>query len=123
MENRNSNFLGKTTNFMDGKIFEKVYRVVKSIPKGKVLTYKIVAQVSGTDPRIVGFALHANKFPDIIPCHRVVKNNGTIANGYAFGGIKKQREKLIKEGVVFINLKTVDLDYSLYKMPFWKKYF
>src|SRR3989304_9351221 len=84
--------------------FEKIYKVVSGIPKGKVITYKKVAKQSGiNNPRIVGFALHANKNPLKIPCHRVVKSNGKLAKGYAFGGINKQRKKLENKGVGFKN--------------------
>ncbi|OGH06410.1 MAG: hypothetical protein A2W22_06415 [Candidatus Levybacteria bacterium RBG_16_35_11] len=83
--------------------FEKIYKVVSSIPKGKVITYKEVAKKANTNPRTVGFALHVNKNPLQIPCHRVVKSNGKLAKGYAFGGISKQRKKLENEGVGFKN--------------------
>lgn len=97
--------------------FEKVYQVVKKIPKGEVLTYKQVTLISGVNnPRTVGFALHANKNPGEIPCHRVIKSDGTLAKGYAFGGIKKQKEKLKNEGVYFLNSEKVDLEKSLYKI-------
>lgn len=65
------------------------------------MTYKQVANIANTTPRVVGFALHANKDPKNIPCHRVIKSNGTLAKGYAFGGKQKQKEILEKEGVIF----------------------
>lgn len=83
-------------------IFHKVYKVVSKIPKGETMSYKQVADLSGTTPRVVGFALHANKNPDKVPCHRVIKNDGTLAKGYAFGGIKVQKEKLLSEGFLDI---------------------
>jgi methylated-DNA-protein-cysteine methyltransferase-like protein len=79
--------------------FQRIYSVVAKIPKGKVLTYKQVAKLSNTTPVIVGFALHANKDPINIPCHRVIKSNGTFAKGYAFGGKKEQRKRLTEEGI------------------------
>lgn len=80
--------------------FDKVFAIVSSIPKGKVLTYKEVAKRAGIkNPRIVGRILHQNPDPKTIPCHRVVKSDGTLASGYAFGGKKKQRELLKTEGV------------------------
>lgn len=90
----------------DMKPFEKIYKIVSQIPKGKVLTYKKVAELAGINPsaggpRIVGFALHANKNPEKIPCHRVIKSNGTLAKGYAYGGIAEQRKKLKEEGIKF----------------------
>jgi methylated-DNA-protein-cysteine methyltransferase-like protein len=95
--------------------FDKIYKVVGKIPKGKVLTYKKVAEISGVkNPRVVGFALHANKNPDEIPCHRVVKANGELANGYAFGGLKAQKKKLEKEGVNFLNKTRINLNESIY---------
>jgi methylated-DNA-protein-cysteine methyltransferase-like protein len=98
--------------------FDKIYNVVGKIPKGKVLTYKKVAEISGVkNPRVVGFALHVNKNPDEIPCHRVVKANGRIANGYAFGGKKTQIEKLKREDVYFLDHGTVDLNKSLHEAP------
>lgn len=54
--------------------FEKIYEVVKTIPEGKVATYGQVAVLAG-DPRwarVVGYAMHVNPEPGIIPCHRVV---------------------------------------------------
>ncbi|MDO8657352.1 MAG: MGMT family protein [Candidatus Levybacteria bacterium] len=83
------------------RIFQKIYKVVAGIPKGEVMTYKQVAEIAETTPNVVGFALHANKDPQKIPCHRVIKSNGTLAKGYAFGGLKKQKQILEKEGVVF----------------------
>lgn len=87
--------------------FQKIYSIVAKIPKGKVLSYKQVAKLSNTTPRIVGFALHANKDPKNIPCHRVIKDNGTLARGYAFGGEKRQRVKLKKEGIIFFKRQIV----------------
>lgn len=83
------------------KVFERIYHVVEKIPKGKVMTYGQIASHTDTTPRVVGFALHFNKNPKEIPCHRVVKQDGKLAQGYAFGGIKKQKEKLEAEGIVF----------------------
>lgn len=80
----------------------KIYQIVSLIPKGRVMTYKQVAQIAGVKtPRIVGFALHKNSDPKNIPCHRVIKSDGTLASGYAFGGIRKQKEMLEKEGIKF----------------------
>lgn len=94
--------------------FEKVYKVVSQIPKGKVSTYKKVAEIARVkNPRIVGFALRSNKNPNQIPCHRVVGIKGELT-GYAFGGIKQKRKILEKEGIVFLENGRVDLKkYSL----------
>ncbi len=82
--------------------FEKVYELVKKIPSGKVTTYGEIAKSIGIkNPRVVGFALHVNRDPDNIPCHRVVNKEGELAKGYAFGGLGIQKKLLIQEGVKF----------------------
>jgi O-6-methylguanine DNA methyltransferase len=93
----------------------QVFNLVKNIPKGKVLTYKQVAKLCQiNNPRLVGKILHSNTNPSKYPCHRVVKSNGEIADGYAFGGRLAQTKKLKEEGVVFAQSK-VDLAASLWK--------
>lgn len=95
--------------------FQKIYTIVATIPKGKVMTYKQVGILSGiSNPRIVGFALHANKDPQTIPCHRVVNVKGKLT-GYVFGGILKKKKILEKEGVLFKDNKTVNIEASLYE--------
>lgn len=70
---------------------ESVFEVVKKIPKGRVLTYKEVAEQAGSPRayRAVGNILNTNYDPQI-PCHRVVKADGTLG-GYNRGRIKKQK--------------------------------
>src|SRR5260370_6161806 len=98
---------------MNTNSFQRIYDVVRKIPKGKVMTYKQVSVLANVaTPRVVGFALHVNKDPENIPCHRVVFSNGKLTPGYAFGGEEVQREKLISEGVKF-DKNVVDLEASL----------
>ena len=88
---------------------DRVYRIVKRIPKGRVLTYGLLAKLAGIkSPRIVGNILHRNIDPDKISCHRLVNFRGMLADHYAFGGKRAQAEKLQKEGVVVCDGK-VDL--------------
>lgn len=90
--------------------FKKIYDAVSKIPQGKVMTYKQVAQTAGVkNPRYVGFAIHRNTDIIKIPCHRVIKSDGELATGYAHGGMIKQKEKLIDEGIVFKNTR-IDLE-------------
>lgn len=94
------------------KTFERIYEIVAKIPKGKVMTYKQVAEIAGVkNPRVVGFAMRANKHPEKIPCHRVVGGNGAL-QGYAMGGVDKKKELLLREGVKFTKENTVDLERS-----------
>ena len=79
---------------------EKVYEIVRKIPRGKVLTYKEVARRAGNPKayRAVGNALNQNKDPRI-PCHRVIRSDGKIG-GYRDGLTAKirilKREKFLK---------------------------
>jgi methylated-DNA-protein-cysteine methyltransferase-like protein len=77
--------------------FEKIYEVVKRIPVGKVASYGQVAAAAGNPrwSRVVGYALHNNPYPGIIPCHRVVRRDGQVAEGFAFGGADVQRDLLV----------------------------
>ena len=97
--------------------YDKVYDVVKQIPKGKVMTYGQVAIVCGSPmaSRAVGFALHANPQPGIIPCHRIVNRHGYLSGRFSFGGIETQKA-LLEEENVFVNEEyLVDLDKYLYQ--------
>lgn len=88
---------------MSGGLFEKIYEAVQKIPRGKVASYGIIA-VSVGRPRCarqVGWALHVNPRPGIIPCHRVVTKEGRTAPGFAFGGEGVQRRLLEDEGIEF----------------------
>lgn len=101
------------TSFPNNNSFQRIYDVVRKIPRGKVMTYGQVALIADvTTPRVVGFALHVNSDPENIPCHRVVFANGSLTPGYAFGGEEKQREKLQKEGVIFTGKNRVNLEKS-----------
>lgn len=77
---------------------EKVYEVVRKIPKGKVLTYGEVAQRAGNAKavRAVGMIMSKNFNPDI-PCHRVIRADGTVGN-YNRGGEKAKKLILREEG-------------------------
>ncbi len=85
------------------KNFENVYEIVSKIPKGKVMTYGQIAKILNINPRFVGFALHRNTDIKKVPCHRVIRSDGKLASGYAFGGMTKQKAKLGREGIGFIN--------------------
>ncbi len=76
---------------------QKIYNIVKKIPKGKTLTYKQVATKIGKPnaARAVGSALKKNYNTDI-PCHRVIRSDGKMG-GYNRGGEKQKKKMLQKE--------------------------
>ena len=92
---------------------EKVYRICKLIPKGKISTYKEIARklkIKGY--RAVGNALNKNPYKEV-PCHRVIDSKGHL-HGFA-RGLKKKAEMLRNEGVEVKDNK-VDLRKYLYKL-------
>ena len=102
---------------MGNSTFDLIYEQVKRIPKGKVATYGQIAALAGNPrwPRVVGFALHVNPYPDVIPCFRVVNRHGECSGSFAFGGAGVQRKLLEDDGVVFGPEDRVDLYKCLWK--------
>jgi methylated-DNA-protein-cysteine methyltransferase-like protein len=98
--------------------FEKVYEAVKRIPKGKVATYGQIALLCGSPraARQVGYALHVNPQPFVIPCHRVVNRFGALAPAFAFGGVDVQKALLEREGVAVDDDGKIDLSKYLWKI-------
>ena len=84
---------------------ESVYEYLKTVPRGKVVTYGMIAHAIGRPraARQVGNALHHNPTPVVIPCHRVVNREGRLAPAFAFGGMDVQAELLRAEGVEVID--------------------
>ena len=93
---------------------QKVYQVTQKIPKGKVTTYKAIAEKIGTTAyRAVGQALGANPIPLLVPCHRVVGSDRRLT-GFG-GGIDLKKKILRAEGVEFEGEK-VKKEYILGKI-------
>lgn len=90
---------------------KRIYEVTQQIPRGCVASYGQIAALAGNPrgARGVGFALHRNPQPGVIPCHRVVFANGSVCTGFAFGGPEVQRALLAEEGVRFLEDGRVDM--------------
>ncbi|SVA11101.1 uncharacterized protein METZ01_LOCUS63955 [marine metagenome] len=87
---------------MVGTVFQiQVWEEIKKIPRGETLSYKQIALTIGRpkSSRAVANACGKNPYPIIIPCHRVVKSNGSLGGYSGKGGRNKKRELLKKEGV------------------------
>ncbi len=81
---------------------ERVYKLTRQIPRGKVSTYKEIAEALGTRAyRAVGQALHVNPYAPRVPCHRVVNSQGDL-HGFA-SGLRKKAILLRKEGISIKN--------------------
>lgn len=96
-----TNFIEELTLFLDGKIelfsspidladkppfFRQVWDICRTIPYSETRTYAWLAAATGNQNayRAVGQAMARNPVPILIPCHRVLKSNGTLG-GYAWG--------------------------------------
>ena len=97
-------------NFQD-----KVLKLTSMIPRGKITTYGEIARVLSTAPQAVGQALKNNPNPIVIPCHRVVKSDGTIGGFSMDGGIQKKIELLEKEGIRVVNNRIINFEKVLFK--------
>ena len=87
--------------FRGTKFQIKVWNYLKRIPKGKVKTYSQVAKAIKKPfaVRAVANAIGKNPYPPKIPCHRVIKSDGSLGGYSGKGGIKTKRLLLKKEGV------------------------
>jgi methylated-DNA-protein-cysteine methyltransferase-like protein len=83
--------------------YDRIYAVVRRIPRGRVATYGQVATLAGLGghARQVGYALHALKTERAVPWHRVVNARGQISPRAEPGGDLIQRRLLEREGVNF----------------------
>ena len=116
--------------------YEKIYDIVKQIPRGTVATYGQVAALAGNKRWasvvgfvlfvflvllgflcfcVVGYALHVNPDPEGIPCYRVVNREGRVSEAFAFGGENRQIGLLEADG---IEVKDGCVDLSKYQ---WRK--
>ena len=97
------------------KTEEKIYEKLLQVPSGYVTTYGDLAKAINlkNGQRIVGQIMKKNPFPVIIPCHRVVKSDGTVG-GFAYG-IEIKKHMLLKEGLKINNNKLSDFKKNLFR--------
>ncbi len=88
---------------LSGNNYDRIYAVVRRIPRGRVATYGQVAELAGLGghARQVGYALHALATERGVPWHRVVNARGQISARAEPGGDLIQRQLLEREGVNF----------------------
>ena len=111
------------------KTYEKIYNLVKKIPKGKVMTYGQIGQILDLNPRVVGWALNRlakyrsklktqkSKLEEMkIPWQRVINSKGGISTNKLMNiPLDLQKKLLEKEGVVFNKEEKFDLKKCLWK--------
>ncbi len=100
------------------KTYDRVYKIVKKIPKGKVSTYGQIGQILGLNPRVVGWALNrlTKVSSEKIPWQRVINSKGTISTNKLHNiPLDLQKRLLETEGVRFDKLGKIDLKEFLWK--------
>ncbi len=108
--------IGNKCEIVGNNLAQKVYDYLTTIPKGKVVTYKQIAEYLGNKglARAVGNILHKNPDGEKYPCYKVLNSKGELADAFVFGGKDIQKQRLENEGIEVCNNK-VNLD--IYK---WK---
>ena len=104
----------KRTGEPDKNYRERVYRIVRSIPRGRVMTYGQLAEIlgEGYTPRTVGFVMHGSD--DKTPWHRVINAQGGCSTGRIALPSDKQQRMLVAEGVEFNERGRCDLQRYLW---------
>src|SRR5262247_1997139 len=95
----------------DHKYRERVYRIVRRIPRGRVMTYGQIAYMlgEGYTPRTVGFVMHGAD-ENNTPWHRVINSQGRCSTGGIVLPTDKQQRMLENEGVKFDQQGRCDLE-------------
>lgn len=95
---------------------KKTYQLLKTVPAGRVTTYKALADALGTRAyRAIGQFMKHNPYAPAVPCHRVVARDGTI--GGFNGGITKKIRMLRMEGIKISKNRIVDFPTVLFPFP------
>ena len=103
----------ETLNF-----FDKVYKVAKQIPYGRVTSYGAIAKYLGASrsARMVGYAMNGSIGKDV-PAHRVVNRNGLLTGKHHFDGTNLMQQLLESEGIKVINNQIQDFETVFWDPP------
>jgi methylated-DNA-protein-cysteine methyltransferase related protein len=98
-----------------GQYRERVYKIVRRIPRGRVMTYGQIAYMlgEGYTPRTVGFVMHGSD--DETPWHRVINSQGRCSTGGVVLPSDKQQRMLEREGVKFDESGRCELEAYLWR--------
>jgi methylated-DNA-[protein]-cysteine S-methyltransferase len=73
----------------------KIWREIKKVPYGKCVSYKNISKLTKIHPRLVGKICGENRLPLYIPCHRIIRSDGSLGGYSGKGGINLKK-KLLK---------------------------
>lgn len=101
---------------MASEFYEKVYRVVRQIPEGRVTTYGHIARFVGAarSARVVGYAMNASHNDMSVPAHRVVNRVGVLTGKHFFGGSNLMQDLLESEGVRVVDDQIIEFQKHLW---------
>ena len=96
--------------------FEKVYKIVKLIPYGRVTTYGIIANYLGTprSARMVGWALNSSSMDNSVPAHRVVNRKGLLTGKNHFQGTNLMKQLLENEEIMVSNNQIINFENKIW---------
>ena len=101
----------------DANWMDKVFELVRQIPRGKVCTYGILAEKAGArlSSRMVGWAMNASHrvYPPV-PAHRVVNRNGILTGKHHFATPTLMQELLQAEGIQVVDDRITEFSKHLY---------
>ncbi|MBT8235735.1 MAG: MGMT family protein [Bacteroidia bacterium] len=92
--------------------FDRVYEVVRCVPKGRVTSYGAIAKYLGAarSARMVGWAMNVSHGKEEVPAHRVVNRKGLLTGKFHFDGTNLMQQLLENEGIPIQNNQVVDFD-------------
>jgi O-6-methylguanine DNA methyltransferase len=95
----------------------KALILLTKIPKGKVTTYGELARVTKSSPRAIGQVMRNNKHPELYPCYKVVRSDGSIGgyDGCVKGSKINKKIKLLKRDGIKIRNNRIDISHYLHR--------
>lgn len=92
---------------------EKVYALLRRVPRGKITTYGELAKAAKLHPRTIGMLMKSNQDPVNIPCYKVVRSDGSVG-GYSGRGGTKMKIALLERDGIPVKSGRIDLKRHLY---------
>lgn len=88
---------------MSNEVSQKILEELQKIPKGKVMTYKTLADKFDVHPRKIAMTMKYNKYPDIYPCYKVISHSGKLGGYSGVNGIQGKVARLKNDGVEIVD--------------------
>jgi methylated-DNA-protein-cysteine methyltransferase related protein len=97
-------------------LFDKIYKLVRKVPRGKVVYYGLIADKIGTSARVVGWAMNgAHQIQPAVPAHRVVNRNGLLTGRHHFATPTLMQELLEQEGIIIKDNQIINFEKHLWQ--------